>query len=260
MKQSDKLKNKMKKKGQITLFVILGIIIITLAVVIYLFYPEIKMAIAGQVLNPSSYLQECMGDELKTALETASIQGGSLNPEHYMVYKSQKIEYLCYTNEDYKPCIMQQPMLKNHIETELEKATIKKVDECLDSLEQTYRKKGYEVEMKRGAPNVELLPKKVMLDFNSTLTLKKENTQRYADLKMFVSNNLYELVSIAVSILGFETNYGDSETTIYMNYYHNLKVEKIKQEEGSKIYIITERSSGNKLQFATRSIAWPPAY
>ena len=43
-----------------------------------------------------------------------------------------------------------------------------------------------------------------------------------------------------------------------MNYYHDLKVEKNKQTDGSTIYILTERDTENKFQFASRSVAWPP--
>ena len=241
------------------MFVIFAIIILALAVAIFYFYPQIKSAITGETVNPSSYLQGCIEEDLNSVLETVSVQGGSSNPEHYLLYQNQKLEYLCYTNEYYKTCVMQQPLLKRHIEQEVTKSLSTKANECLASLEQIYKKSGYEVDIKKGEISLELLPKRAVLYFNSTLTLKKENSQRYTDLRVSVTNNLYELVSIANSILNFETTYGDSETTIYMNYYHDLKVEKIKQEEGSKVYILTDRNNGNKFQFATRSIAWPPA-
>jgi hypothetical protein len=45
-----------------------------------------------------------------------------------------------------------------------------------------------------------------------------------------------------------------------MNYYHDLKVEKKKQLDGTNIYILTDRNNENKFQFASRSVAWPPGY
>ena len=92
------------------------------------------------------------------------------------------------------------------------------------------------------------------------MTLTKTDTQSYKEFKVTTNNNLYQLINIAISILGFETRYGDSETTAYMNYYHNIRVEKKKQDDGTKVYIITDRDSQNKFQFATRSVAWPPGY
>jgi hypothetical protein len=68
------------------------------------------------------------------------------------------------------------------------------------------------------------------------------------------------LTSIANSILNLETTYCDSETTLYMALYHNLKVEKILRDSGTKVYIITDRDTGNKFQFASRSQVWPAGY
>jgi len=248
----------MKKKGQVTMFVIFAIIIVVLAVLIAYFYPQIRFSLGGQTVTPSSYLQSCIEEDLNLAIEKVALQGGSLNPEHYLFYENEKIAYLCYTNEYYKTCVMQQPLLKRYTETEISKAISTRADECFSELEKAYQRSGYEVSIVRGKPSIELLPKRVTLDFNSTVTIQKENSQRYTDVKVSVMNNIYELVSIATSILNFETSYGDSETTIYMNYYRDLKVEKIKQSEGSKVYILTDRNNKNKFQFATRSLAWPP--
>ena len=57
-----------------------------------------------------------------------------------------------------------------------------------------------------------------------------------------------------------ETLFGDIETTYYMSLYPELKVEKLKQTDGSTIYILSERDTQNKFQFASRSVAWPPGY
>jgi hypothetical protein len=41
-------------------------------------------------------------------------------------------------------------------------------------------------------------------------------------------------------------------------YYHDLKVEKKKQIDETSIYILTNRDTGEKFQFASRSYAFPP--
>jgi hypothetical protein len=203
----------------------------------------------------------CMEKEIREVVEIISLQGGSLNPEHYLQYKGDKIEYLCYTEEDYKTCVMQQPMLKEHIESEISEAIKDSANLCLTDLKKSFESRGYEVSLRKGDISVELLPKRIVVSFNSPFTIKKVETERFDSLKININNNLYELVSIANSILSFETRYGDSETTTYMNYYRDLKVEKIKQSDGSTIYILTDRNNlKNKLQFASRSLAWPPGY
>ena len=127
-------------------------------------------------------------------------------------------------------------------------------------MEKNFQKKGYTVNLRSGGMQVELLPKRIVLNFNHSLTLTKEGSDSYDKFSVFVNNNLYELISIANSIIQWETRYGDAETTAYMTYYRDLKVEKKLQQEGTKVYILTDRNKGNKFQFASRSIAWPPGY
>ena len=247
-------------RGQVTIFIIVAIVIVVLGVLLYMFYPQISTNFGFQEKNPNQFMQDCLGQDIENSVAELSLQGGSINPDHYIAYDDQKIEYLCYTNEYYKTCVMQQPMLKEHIESEIKNAVQQKANQCLSDMVDSYKKKGYEVNLRKGTFNVELLPKRIVATFNSSLTLTKESSERYNSIDVVLDNNLYELISIANSILNWEAAYGDAETTSYMNYYHDLKVEKKKQSDGSTIYIITDRNNGNKFQFASRSIAWPPGY
>ncbi len=250
----------MKKRGQVTVFIIIGIIIIAAGILIYSFYPQISIALGFGPENPSAFIQNCIEDEIVEKLEIVSLQGGSLSPEHYIMYDDSMTEYLCYQEEYYKTCVVQQPMLKSHLESEVEKGIKARTDVCFENLKQSYIKQGYGVELKQGSIDVELLPKEVITIFNHSLVLTKNGVEAYNSFEVSVQNNLYELVSVANSILDWESRLGDAETTLYMNYYHNLKVEKKKQTDGSTIYILTNRDTENKFQFASRSIAWPPGY
>jgi len=248
------------KGGQVTIFIILAIMIVIIGVLIYLYYPKIKTTLGLAPESPQSFIQSCIEEEIENNVQKLSLQGGSLNPQHYIMYNNQKIEYLCYTNEYYRTCVMQQPLLKGHIESEIEKEIADNVKACFDSMEESYKKRGYDVNLKRGKINVELLPKRIVTTFDYSLTLTKGDAEKYDSFRVVLNNNLYELVSITNSILNLEARYGDAETTIYMNYYHDLKVEKKKQSDGTTIYILTDRNNGNQFQFASRSVAWPPGY
>ena len=246
--------------GQVTIFIILAIVIVAIGILAYMFYPQIKSTLGFGPKNPSAYIQSCIEEDIENVVEKLSLQGGSLSPQHYIIYNNEKVEYLCYTDEYYKTCVMQQPMLKEHIESEIENEIKSKANDCFDSMKKSYEKKGYTVNLKQGTMDVELLPKRIVSTFNYSLTLAKEGSEKYDSFKVVLNNNLYELVSIANSILNSEAHYGDTETTVYMNYYHDLKVEKKKQSDGSTIYILTDRNNQKKFQFASRSVAWPPGF
>ena len=68
------------------------------------------------------------------------------------------------------------------------------------------------------------------------------------------------MLMIATSILQFETSYGDSDISTLMLYYPDMAIEKVKRSDGTTIYIIEDKQSKLKFQFASRSYAWPPGY
>ncbi|MDP2628490.1 MAG: hypothetical protein Q8P15_01175 [Nanoarchaeota archaeon] len=248
------------KNGQVTIFIIVAVVIIAIGVAAYFVYPKVKTTETFDSKNPSAFIQSCLESELRNNVELISSQGGSLNPGNYILYDNSKVEYLCYTNQDYQTCVMQQPLLKEHIESEIKNSIEVSAKDCFTSLVNSYEKIGENVNLEEGNTDVELIPKKIIVTFNKVLTLTDGNSERYENFKINLDNNLYELVSITDSILEWEARYGDADSSGYMDYYHWLKVEKEKRDDGSKIYILTDKDKGNKFQFASRSIVWPSGY
>lgn len=250
--------NKKNNRGQVTIFIIIAVIVVAIGALIWIFYPQIKSVVGTGTDNPSAFLETCIKSEIENAVQTISLQGGSINPENYHSYLGDNIEYLCYTSDYYTPCIVQQPLLKNHIENEINNEISEEAQACLQDLKTSFEKKGYDVNLVPKNTSVELLPERVVTTFNVDLTLKKSGTVNYDSFRVVLNNNLYELIGIANSIINWETTYGDADTGTYMDYYHYLKVEKKKRDDNSKIYILTNKDTGNMFQFASRSIVLPP--
>lgn len=248
------------KNGQVTIFIILAVLIVVLGVVLFTFFPDLITTFGFQEENPNVFLQNCLEDKVLETLSVLSLQGGSLEPEHSIMFDNSDVEYLCYQAEDYLPCIVQQPLLIEHVESEIESNIENDVSECLTQLEDSFIDAGYEVFLNPGVFSVELFPQRVITNINSSLSLRKEETINYDSFSASFNNNLYELLTIANNILEFESTYGEAETTNYMDYYRDIKVEKNKKSDGTNIYVITERDSGNKFQFASRSVGWPAGY
>jgi len=249
------------KRGQVTIFIIIAIIIVSLVLLIYSFYPQIKSTLTGQEKNPSEYIQTCIEEDISDAVDTLSLQGGSISPENTVLYNNSNIEYLCYTTEYYRNCMIQQPLLKRHIETEIKEEISDEVDACFSAMKESYEKKGYTVKLKSGDKKVQLLPNRIISTFNYSLSLTKgESVEDYDSFNVILNNNLYELVAIAGSIINWEATYGDADVTTYMTYYPELKAEKKLISSGNKVYVITERETGNRFQFASRSQVWPAGY
>jgi hypothetical protein len=251
----------MNKKGQITIFIIVAILVVGLVALFYGFYPQIRSTFISEIKNPKSFIQDCLEEEIIDVANKLSLQGGQINPESYYLYQGNKIRYLCYTKEYYQTCMVQEPMLKESIEEEIKTAISAKASGCFDGLKKAYQNKGYQVTLSEGSMGVELLPKRIIAIFNNTLILRKGDTpEAYSSFDVSINNNLYELIGIADSIINFESSLGDVDITAYMNWYPDLKAEKMTQSDGTKIYILTDRNNNKKFQFASRSLAWPPGY
>ncbi|MDA3837347.1 MAG: hypothetical protein PF542_07045 [Nanoarchaeota archaeon] len=250
----------MSKKGQVTVFVIIGIVIVVGAILVYAFFPEIKSTISGVETNPAIYIQNCLEDEIVYSIQNISLQGGELNPTNYYLFNDSKVNYLCQASDYYIPCVVQTSFVKESIEMKLTKELQPVVNDCFASLEEEYTKKGYSVTRENGPIMVKILPDKTELTMNHTIAVSKDTAKTYDGFSVVVNNNLYEVLGVVRSIVEFESSIGEAETTEFMSLYRDLKVEKLKQSDETKIYIITDKPSGDKFQFASRSLAFPPGY
>jgi len=251
---------KKEKRGQITIFIILAILIVVLVILFVFVIPKAKMTTTFNDKNPQAFIQTCLEDKIETTAETIALQGGSLAPEHYFTFNEIDIGYLCYTNENYKTCVIQKPLLKQNIESEIEDEIKEDVVNCFNALRESYERKNYDAQMEVGTTTIELLPKRIVVSFDYALTVSKGQTDRYDDFSVILNNNLYELIGITNSIVQWESTVGDADPRIYMTLYPDLRVDKNNRDDGTTIYVLTDKNTENKFQFASRSLVFPPGY
>ena len=72
---------------------------------------------------------------LESIIDPILLRGGKLEPELYYTWQGERLDYLCYTNEWYKTCTMQKPMLKQSIEEEIEMNIQENIEYCRMSRE-----------------------------------------------------------------------------------------------------------------------------
>jgi len=240
----------------VTIFIILAIVIA--AVLLIIFYPRIKIYVTPA--TPAGYVEDCVNERLGTFIEDSAGKGGRANPENFIMYQGKEIGYLCYTNEYYKMCVMQTPFLKQSFETEIEKYLAPIAEKCVNEMASDFQEKGYQAIVNSKNVSVEILPKNVKIIVNAPITLTKESTQSFNKFIIAKNSKMYDLLMISQSILNYEARYGDSNPETFMLYYPDIRVEKLKQGDGSKIYIVSDRNTNEKFVFATRSLSWPAGY
>ena len=108
---------------------------------------------------------------------------------------------------------------------------------------------------------MELLPKRVVASFNYVLTVSRAQTDRYDSFSVVLNNNLYELISIANSIIEWEVIEGEANPRTYMALYNDfLIVERNHRDDGTNIYVLTDKNTEDKFQFASRSWVFLPGH
>ena len=247
------------------MFIIVAIIVVALAALFYAISPRLGIDLSLSTKNPENFIETCLEDDLEEIVEQISLQGGSLDPPNYFVYNNQRIEYLCYTNKDVgqtdsPECIVQQPLLKQHIESEIKEGIQDLADICFNALKNDFEKKGFVVKLTPGETKVELLPERIITTFGHEVVLTKDSSEKYNEFDIILKSNLFELVSIANSIINSEVVFGDTDTLRYIMLYRWLNVKKDLQDDGTRIYLIENVNSGDKFQFASRSFVWPSGF
>lgn len=260
-----KMIKKGDKKGQVTLFVIIAIVIVVGIVLFFTITQQGKnltqQVFGSQEINVEQNLRECLqNDDIKNSINNILLQGGTNEPKLYYQYQGKQIEYLCYTNQYYQTCYMQKPLLVSYVESEIKKAVKDQVDSCVKTLQEDLTSKGYTLSSRNYNFDVDLANKNVIIKINYDLAVTKENTQRFDGFEISIPSNAYKLVGLSTSLLNYEARYGDADPLQYMILYPGVKVEKYKQDDGTTIYILTDRNTNDKFQFAVRSLAWPPGY
>lgn len=252
----------MRKGGQTAIFIIVAIVIVVGTILVYAFYPELSSFVGGEI-SAASYMQECLEPEIKPNVELIASQGGYANPEGFILHGGDKVKYLCYTAHYFVPCEggIQQPMLKNKFEKELAEVMQQKAENCATDLRQQFLRRGYSIsEALEVRTAVRLAPEKIIVSVNAPMTVQKETTQTFREFTFEVPSKMYDLVMTSMSIVDYESTYGDAATDIYIQYYPNLRITKTKLGDGSTVYELEDVTTQEKFKFASRSLVFAPGY
>ncbi|MBI3334679.1 hypothetical protein HYZ97_04275 [Candidatus Pacearchaeota archaeon] len=250
-----------KRKGQATLFIIIALAIVAVALLLFLYFRPNGISVTQDVVsNPEAYLASCIEPDVREQLEPIGAQGGYLNPEGYLTYQGTNIKYLCYTTQYYQTCVVQQPLIKEHVEEELTGALSESVNECVQALIDEYERRGYSVSSGSVSHDVSIIPHSITLSITAPMTVTKETSRTFNSFSAEIPSEFYDLLITATSIIDFESKLGDAETLVYTQAYPDLEVRKVKLSDGSKVYTVTDIESEEFFTFASRSLAWPPGY
>ncbi|UCD20954.1 MAG: hypothetical protein JSW08_00185 [archaeon] len=252
------------KRGQTTLFIIIAVIIVAVALLAFVILPSSKPIDEPiqEITDPQAYITDCINLELEPIVETISEQGGYLKvPELNLTYNGKTFGYLCYINMNNKPCYNQQPLLKRYVEEQLTEEVRREdiVRNCIDNFKKNAEKKGWEIST---CPipsfSIILTEGKVNVPTNCEIILSKgEDYKRFDNLEIYLDWPLYDFIEVSRDIVWDEIHYSDFEHLAYMILHPEFTIDKFRAPE-SKVYTIRKKISGDMFIFAVRNYVQSP--
>jgi hypothetical protein len=245
-----------QKRGQVTIFIIIAIIVVAIILFSYFYlYPKYMSQ-----SDKRPMLDRCIQDEMKKQIVSLSLDAGMPDSKFRYMYLDENISFICYTNEYYKPCVVQQPFLKETFEKSLSKKMEPVIQQCYDNAINDLITRGNDVSSGDIKTNITIDPNgvSVLIDAPTSVSNGKSSAS-FSKIRVNLESNIYTILAVASSLLQFESSYGDSDTSSFNFYYPDLNVQKIRRDDSVKIYIITDKKD-IKYRFASRSYAWPPGY
>jgi hypothetical protein len=241
------------KRGQLTLFIILAIVIVAAILITTLWIgPDFNF----RGTAPLDF-DGCVQEEIDNAIIELSKSGGFSRPTLTQEYKGELIPIFCTTGDFYETCTVQVPFPHKLFLNELDNVIESKVQECYDGQVEQLVAQGLNVTQGRVDYNLSIEPSRVKATINAPTTVGSQQFQRFT---VETQTNIYRTLMIATSILEQEVTFGDADIDTLMLYYPDFVITKTKLGDGTTIYTIRELNSESIYKFASKSLVWPSGF
>lgn len=258
-RDEESMERGMHTRGQVTFFVLVAVVLVGVIIAL-IAIPRLRGPSVDAVQDPSAFLRACIQPTLEARLATLSEQGGYMQPEGFIEYNGTKVKYLCYTIEDYKTCVVQQPLIKEHVEEELTIALQGTARQCVQDLKDAFQSAGYSVGGTFERFTLSIIPGSMVGVVEAPLTLEKQGRRTYTQFQLTFPSEYYDVLYLVTSIIEYESQVGNSETSLYVQYYPDISMDKMSLGDGSRIYRVKNVLTQESFQFASRSLVFPPGY
>ena len=249
--------SKMKRKGQVTIFIILAIVIVVAIILFFLFTRRVVVE-TPVGLGPRVFIDKCVRDVVEDSVEKMLRNGGEILATRAIAYQREEWNYLCYQADYYQGCYNIHPMLEMQIEKEIVTDTNRAVQDCFDTMREDFENRGFDV---GGGPteySINLLPGYVEINLAKKVDVSRDGaSQSFEDFETRLISPIYDLVQIARDVVNSEAQYCHFEYNGYMLLYPRYDIRRIDYSD-SKIYRLIDRPSGAEFRFAVRSCAFAP--
>jgi hypothetical protein len=237
------------KKGQLTIFIIIGIVLLAIAGVAYYYMTQIKKTevssetseLSSDILPVKAYIDSCIKSVGKDAIFWIGQQGGYyIPPEKSIVNYYLKIPYYYYLGDSVMPTM-------DRVERELAAYVNNMLPNCTNNLEEI-ESLGFNVEQGTVSTKARISPNMVTFDVNLPVVIKETNKKSsVSDFKVVIGDiRLYTIYDVARNLTIGQLN---DPTSICLSCVANigtdtgLNIEMERWDTSTVLFIITDNQS-----------------
>mgnify|MGYP001565635269 FL=1 len=244
----------MNKRGQVTVFVIVGVVILILAVLIWylrstnnVVVPNFFIGDDARIQSIETNLKDCVEKAVKPTVLLAAKQGGNLDPINYRNYKGDKVSYFCLNIPGKEQCLNIMPPVRI-IEEKLKNNIAIQIDNCVDrDLLGTDVKGSKNIKV-----DVAMRRDSVVVDTNYDVTFVNNNVEMPLGKVTTVVSDIpfVELYDVVHDVVNAQAIDGDFEQLFYMLGKRGKIEIQVDRPYPDKVFIVNKKDSDFKFQFA----------
>src|SRR3989344_1689162 len=249
----------LKKRGQSTLFIIIGLIIIILISLVVYFRssfisPPRVEDLQKETDCPQRVIVDCIGKVAPDYIELLGKQGGFLTTpqDTFRLFNGSRVSILCYNIEGRDECINRMLTIED-MEKQLENSLDFALQSCVDVQKCKRFGQQYTIQTpKKLKTDVEIEKEKVLVKVNYPVILNSRSgaqltIQEFSSSLNYPLGNLYD---VAVNnIIDTEAEFGNFEQLLYMITHKGKVIIELKKPYPDKLYLLRTNDNPFKFQF-----------
>lgn len=235
-----------RKKGQVTLFIILGIIIVTLAIILVYFYSssktgpgqeEIQQRLDAAALEPiKELIKTCTKASLEKGIIKIGLQGGYYDPAYFVQLGNYSVSYVYINKQNRLPTLYQ---ISREIEAYSKSDEAKEeIDSCINGFKSF--KKAYDMDIGKYELKVgEISDTSIPVEITYPITVSKEDVSlQISKVAYTIDSGLGTAYKVAVDIVNEEIATGSFDTSSYILSHSPLATIERQSSEGNIFYYL----------------------
>jgi len=252
-------KRSLNKRAQLTLFIILGVLILVGIIAFFMILPKPELIGTSTLKDPMQDIKPCIADSLRKVLPEFLEKGFYFEPSNSVVYQNKKVSYHCYTSERRKICIRNDAQSKSRIENELKNKISNDVEKCFDKFKNN--NPDFDIQMGQTDLSLEILPEKIIIKTRKNIVISKSGEQpvNYNYFDVSINSPIWDFIFLSNEIINEEVSCDcprESCTANLVKMMDNNRDYKMIVYIGSrseKVYTIENFITEEKFNFAIKN-------